>query len=65
MSQELYKGEKGFQEIDPLIPPDESGRESWRKEMDFKDWDIIYPVGKGKKFILGPPGACVVQMTEA
>ena len=26
-----------FKEIDKLIPLDESGRESWRKVVDFKD----------------------------
>lgn len=63
MKRELYKGKRGFQETGPLIPLDESGKESWRKAMDFKD--IIYPLKKGRKVILGPSGVCVVQVTEA
>jgi hypothetical protein len=37
VSQELHKGKRGLQEIDKLIPLDESGSESWRKEVGFKD----------------------------
>jgi len=37
VKSELQKAKRSFQELDQLIPLDESGRASWREEMDFKD----------------------------
>lgn len=43
-----------------LISLDESGRKGWSRKMDFKDGDIICPVDKGEKVLLGPLGAGIV-----
>lgn len=61
MKSDLQKAKRGFQEIDQLIPLDESGRESWKEEIDFKDRNKICLVDKGKKVI----PFHVVQMIEA
>ena len=60
-SQNYKKAKRAFQEIDQLIPLDESGRQGWREETSFKDWNKICLVDKGKKVI----PFLVVQMVEA